>query len=93
MKTTILELMRIEEALLLIERRHDNGELVIPFNLLLILKNELKKIGFITDLFIKEAEKSGNDLKNDAQKCEIDYDLKDCKEFLNSEIIKKFYNI
>ena len=93
---TIKDLMTMEEVLLRIERRYDSKELSLPFSILIDIKKELREIGFITTIYLEEANKlalteEGKSKNEEMLNTNIDYDVTTYLKIVNSEEIKEFF--
>ena len=88
--------MTMEEVLLRIERRYDSKELSLPFSILIDIKKELREIGFITTIYLEEANKlalteEGKSKNEEMLNTNIDYDVTTYLKIVNSEEIKEFF--
>ena len=86
----------MEEVLLRIERRYDSKELSLPFSILIDIKKELREIGFITTIYLEEANKlalteEGKSKNEEMLNTNIDYDVTTYLKIVNSEEIKEFF--
>lgn len=93
---SIKDLITMEEVLLRIERRYNSKELSLPFSILIDIKKELREIGFITSIYLEEANKLASTeedkSKNEAMlKTNVDYDITTYLKIVNSEEIKEFF--
>ena len=88
--------MTMEGVLLRIERRYDSKELSLPFSILIDINKELREIGFITTIYLEEANKlaltEDDKSKNEEMlNTNIDYDVTTYLKIVNSEEIKEFF--
>ena len=97
---TLNDIIKYENALLLVEKRFENNELNLPFNVLIDLKKELKKIGEITNIYITELRRlsaiDGKDIEKERERMlltPLDYDISALNKIMSCDEIINFYNI
>ena len=97
---TLNDIIKYENALLLVEKRFENNELNLPFNVLIDLKKELKKIGEITNIYITELRRlsaiDGKDIEKERERMlltPLDYDISALNKIMSCDEIINFYSI
>lgn len=95
--TTIKDLMLYEEVLLRIEKRYNTNEIKLPFDLLISLKQELKKLASYTDIYLEEVKRieGFDDEEERLSKMEnttVLYDSTNYLKIINSEEVASFFS-
>ena len=92
---TLNDLIKYENALLVLDKRYKLNEITLDFNILVLLKTELENIGKITNIYIEELErlKDNENIEAEREKMlftEVKYDIKNILEIISSRQVKDF---